>query len=71
MFVFFRPGSEEITLGIGMCFPQSCSPEALAKRINRAIAARIKQKISVKIPEELCQIDEMPSHLRTIDWIAM
>lgn len=66
-----RPGSNEISFGVGMCFPQSCSPEVLAKLVNRAIPRKIREKITVHIQEDWCQFEDTPPELRTIDWITM
>lgn len=67
----FRLGSAKMNFGVGMCFPQSCSPQVLTKLVNEAIPAEIRDKISVQIQEKSCQFEETPSKLRIIDWMTM
>lgn len=69
--VDFRPGANEITFSWGTCFPQSCSPEEMQKRILLAIPKDYRDKVSVTISESACQTEERPLDLRLIDWITM
>lgn len=66
----FRPDTNQVHFELGLCFPQSCSPQVIENVINRTIPKKIKDKIAVSVSEAFCQIEERPVNLRTIDWIT-
>lgn len=69
--MFCRPSADGLTFSYGICIPQSCSPIALTDLLNLVIPKQVQDKMSVKIDEEWCQVEEYPSDIRLIDWIAM
>lgn len=62
-----------IAINLGACIPNSCPVHILEVVINNILKRipNLHDKITVKIPENTCQSEEIRSSFRTIDISAM
>lgn len=57
-------------ISIGLCLPLACSINHLQRIANNVLQAKVGN-MTVKIPENTCQIEESASNLNSVDFAAM
>lgn len=57
------------TVTFGMCTPAVCSMNFLQKLLK--LNGLADKKVSIKLAENTCQLEEQTTELKTIDWCMM
>lgn len=65
LWFFYRPDTGS-ALSFGLCVPAACSMNFLQNYVDHINS----KKVTIKLIEKSCQLEEYASELTTLDWIT-